>query len=824
MLRITRQMRPWVYGYSIIFSKSSNHAEENWASLNITMWCKVSSQASTRLVSPRSVLYCPTDRFSDAKGLIQDLILTLLHRPGVRVTPSRHGQTSLLADLFHLGSIICWDRFDKNLTVPLIEGFLSHSSARVIDNLISQLITRAASHSPIRSLRPSPKEFLSVAAHSTDFLAGSDPLLHVDEEVLPASKRPKVHDAPGKLTSKSSLNENKIQDGNGSSGKLNSNSTPVFCYQPLDPSRKELRMLILQPAEDFWSPSRSYSLIHVSMDDELDYEALSYTWGSGTEMREVLVNGVKFSIASNLAEALENLSEDATRVSRTLWVDAICINQKDKSERSQQVGMMAEIYSRAKKVVVWLGGVDVLQQILLYNLDRIFRHPQTDEEMQTLMADNENKRLMDDLAKNPWFKRIWVVQEVAVAQDVTIQAQLTTISWSAFSAALRNCQNIHSLKSVFEAVSMINMIRQRHTRGDGSTDLFDLLDQFRHCLATDERDKVFALLGLASPSLKYHKAMLIKPDYSLSAVKVFRFLCRDYIAKRRDLDILCHANFLPRLPGFSSWVPAWSFYEPGLSVLPKRQTNSPGFPRPMYRCCGDTTIDPDLLLGTESSDKLWVNGFQFDVVTVVGGVADHPQDLGLETALKISRTELFREWQTLSEISKELYGKDTEECFQRTLVADAVGNERWGDGGIGATAPSVLVQADPSLETTGKAAPIFIGQKTQDSTFANPPMLKEHSQIRSDLREAAIKRATVKRQFYVTEKGYMGLGPAAMEVGDLVYVLAGGQVPFILRTVGTPNSGQFHLVGESYLHGIMDGEATEMRVNLGIELETICLV
>jgi hypothetical protein len=81
-----------------------------------------------------------------------------------------------------------------------------------------------------------------------------------------------------------------------------------------------------------------------------------------------------------------------------------------------------------------------------------------------------------------------------------------------------------------------------------------------------------------------------------------------------------------------------------------------------------------------------------------------------------------------------------------------------------------------------------------------------------------MKRAAIKRAFFVTEKGYIGLGPSNMEEGDLVYVLSGGQVPFILRP--TTLEGGFSLVGETYVHGIMDGEATVLE----IEIETIYLV
>ena len=62
------------------------------------------------------------------------------------------------------------------------------------------------------------------------------------------------------------------------------------------------------------------------------------------------------------------------------------------------------------------------------------------------------------------------------------------------------------------------------------------------------------------------------------------------------------------------------------------------------------------------------------------------------------------------------------------------------------------------------------------------------------------------QKFFVTEKGYFEVGPAYMKENDLVCVLYGGGVPFLLR----PKNNFYHLVGECYVHGIMDGEAITM--------------
>ncbi|PVI01551.1 HET-domain-containing protein, partial [Periconia macrospinosa] len=83
------------------------------------------------------------------------------------------------------------------------------------------------------------------------------------------------------------------------------------------------------------------------------YEALSYTWGNPEPSSMIQVNGVPFWVSANLFEGLQELRELAE--DRILWIDAVCINQKDLSEKSAQVGLMFSIYLRAYRVVVWLG-------------------------------------------------------------------------------------------------------------------------------------------------------------------------------------------------------------------------------------------------------------------------------------------------------------------------------------------------------------------------------------------------------------------------------------------------------------------------------------
>jgi hypothetical protein len=131
------------------------------------------------------------------------------------------------------------------------------------------------------------------------------------------------------------------------------------------------------------------------------YEALSYVWGSSDKPRSILIDERDLPITVNLHEALLSLRDPY--IERIIWIDAICINQGDKEERAQQVQFMAKVYSKASRVVVWLGqaakGSDhALEQIL----------NAADDESPKPSNNETNQQPIPDLLQRPWFQRIWV--------------------------------------------------------------------------------------------------------------------------------------------------------------------------------------------------------------------------------------------------------------------------------------------------------------------------------------------------------------------------------------------------------------------------------
>jgi hypothetical protein len=122
-------------------------------------------------------------------------------------------------------------------------------------------------------------------------------------------------------------------------------------YIPLS-SASFIRVVQLLPAKNSQAPLEC-RLLETSLDSPSEYKALSYVWGDEKDPSTITCDGAQLSITCNLDSALRNFRHETNEV--ILWVDSICINQKDIPERNSQVRIMANIYSKASEVLIWLG-------------------------------------------------------------------------------------------------------------------------------------------------------------------------------------------------------------------------------------------------------------------------------------------------------------------------------------------------------------------------------------------------------------------------------------------------------------------------------------
>jgi len=169
-------------------------------------------------------------------------------------------------------------------------------------------------------------------------------------------------------------------------------------------------------------------LIDVHLGDRPKYAAASYHWGNEYEGKIKFPGDRSLHLSRNLYLALLGFTREWGANLPLLWIDQICINQQDQEEREHQVGIMSDIYSGAAEVMVWLGDEDEIENFpqLSCAVDHLskYRGDPTTARIQTSLIRKSDQaeqgyRGLLSLWGRPWFERLWVRQEVALAKQVT---------------------------------------------------------------------------------------------------------------------------------------------------------------------------------------------------------------------------------------------------------------------------------------------------------------------------------------------------------------------------------------------------------------------
>ncbi|PVH72420.1 HET-domain-containing protein, partial [Cadophora sp. DSE1049] len=304
-----------------------------------------------------------------------------------------------------------------------------------------------------------------------------------------------------------------------------------YQYLPLPSEGDYIRLLRLLPNKSEAEPLRckldEYSLQKLGLRTHR-YEALSYVWGDLDKTLSISVDEDPLLITVNLHDALSRLRDHSFE--RIIWVDAICINQKNPEERTQQVQLMAKIYSNAFCVIVWLGEKPedthkALEDIRLAANEKL--------------TERSNQQAIRSLLQRRWFQRIWVLQEVAAARHVVIMCGSTEIDGYAFCLGLKSLRKSQKLSFIASPElqslpSLTDLIERAGLRPKHITNslerysleicsLAELVDMFHTREASDKRDKVYALLGMSSDDPG--KAGL-RPDYGASWKTLFEQLVK----------------------------------------------------------------------------------------------------------------------------------------------------------------------------------------------------------------------------------------------------------------------------------------------------------
>ncbi|KAE8149489.1 heterokaryon incompatibility protein-domain-containing protein [Aspergillus avenaceus] len=299
--------------------------------------------------------------------------------------------------------------------------------------------------------------------------------------------------------------------------KVSNMDVPSFQYSALPPEPYTTRMIRLLPGSDkngiIQCEILDYDLAKAGEGEHL-YEALSYVWGSSDFTCSIILNGCKLRITESLHTALSYLR--SSQLERVLWIDAVCINQKDTDEKNRQIPLMRMIYAQARRVIVWLGEACEDSDDALEAIDRFGRESQRE----SIEGGREKVRdACQKLLRRVWFRRIWVLQEVGVCQCISIMCGSVQIPGHIF------CEGLSRLKvSLPSSVQpVVNFIRGAHLRPAstcGTLPIGELIDMYRTHDATKLHDKVYALLGLSTETMDDEASL--KPNYNLQWHEVFK--------------------------------------------------------------------------------------------------------------------------------------------------------------------------------------------------------------------------------------------------------------------------------------------------------------
>jgi hypothetical protein len=585
-------------------------------------------------------------------------------------------------------------------------------------------------------------------------------------------------------------------------------------YRPLDSAGHEIRLLRLLPSEDFDS-LLSCELDYGYLDNVSgSYEALTYFWGEPDRSQLISIDGQEAKITKNLETALRYLRLPTEQ--RTLWVDALCINQDDITERSHQVTLMMEIYSQCSRDLAWLGplahvtryayeetvlkvktGMDMMRRMGLKDLqrmeneeDQLFTWENVEDGEGWVMSDNQHFAIRSLFRRPEIWNRVWVMQELSCAPNVTLVYGRETLDWAVISDFLGDQQYADAFHLPIGhgdygplTTVIANAQAIQHQRGivrdipNGyQSTLLDVLARFKAMEATDPRDNVYGLLGLVSEK---HS---IRVDYRKSEQEVFSDVTVYLINRHANLDIICQNPWRrDTLPPGPSWTAQFSgehdFAEAdwanGFSRLLFAQ-------RSIYSAGREDCSVPVQVDGT----RLCLRGA---ILGRLGPILASELPLERQGSRYSDLISVPREWMLLH--------------FKKDLVEDVSEPYLGGDY-------SMFEAYWRTLAMDCKAYPIK--RLTKEEIKSDGHLWFECLLDRETRRPDSmmmLRRNLGDWYFCLSDNGlFLMLRNGAME-GDYIAVLDGGKVPVLLREVQDGDDKKMILINVVYVQGFMDGEA-----------------
>lgn len=565
------------------------------------------------------------------------------------------------------------------------------------------------------------------------------------------------------------------------------------------------------------------------------FRALSYVWGPeqpGHKKRILVTPQGILRIKSSLGAALQKLRHKTKEL--VLWVDAICINQEDDDEKVRQISLLPQMFQRAICTLAVVTTDDKSEQtvrtllqiaaVQAYGSD-VSKWPEELGLAQTRVPwmhsglPEHNSTFWEDVTElfhRPWFRRAWIVQEAIAARTVTLICGRWIFDWNVLHSAMKVVDHKLGMTTLGEAWRPF-MVLTEHREWEARSHrwpLLYLLETFRYSTAGLQRDRFFSLLGLAIDA----DNPLFEPDYKSPFEQIVRRFAQAFIEKKGGMRLLCLAGLGHVAQGtelcasrFPSWVPDWTKETTNrwpLSSAAGRgvKFSASGKLKSRMHYCSE-------------EDNLVVAGITCDNIVLVSRFRNEP----------LQRSRYFQELDSMIDACELIEWDRHQDLKERVPVAGAL----YSDTGVSipvsisesyAAFRKVLRKDDlrsKSIRRSGKRA-----KRERQSELSGPSLDKEPVAAgfreKSKMYEALLDAYILGWRFVITESGRCGIAPNGVLPGDLVAIVSGGNVPFIMREGLKPGLGLF-LVGECYIDGLMFGEEVEEYKTKAVLPDTLSL-
>ncbi|KAI1658542.1 HET-domain-containing protein [Daldinia decipiens] len=368
---------------------------------------------------------------------------------------------------------------------------------------------------------------------------------------------------------------------------------PAYPYRKLEGT--DIRLLSIVPATDHILPGTDHieCLLHQIPLEEVaprPFSALSYVWGDVTDKRTILLEGERFQVTRNLFIALGGIREgpeDLYLPGDYYWIDAICINQEDAEERSQQIQRMSDIY-RIGCSVIWLGptheismkgssksqiSYDEAIEILFKKVSLMWTGWDPVDDNGNLII-NETfghayravMNVIDDILHRPWFERLWTIQEACLHKMPVVFVGNYGICLDDliefFSYFVKKNKNLYTTPGMVRmtAIARIHTLYLRAHEGQvGNSRRLGIGEVFSQILtasfikkSTDPRDQIYGLLGILRDITGEELPDELLPNYHMTYTETYWAYTAFLLQSAGDLKLLdCRRNDLQGVP---SWV------------------------------------------------------------------------------------------------------------------------------------------------------------------------------------------------------------------------------------------------------------------------------